>query len=64
MAGGGKSDLGEVLTRLDTHTLAKLKDWLDENRERAVERHGYDTWFAVRTLVGLETLFWLPSPRI
>jgi hypothetical protein len=63
--GWGKlSDLGEVLMRLDGHTLAKLRDWLDENRDRAVERHGYHTWLVLRTSVGLEALLAPLPPKM
>jgi hypothetical protein len=51
------SDFGEVFACLDAPTLAKLRDWLDENRDRAVERYGYYTWLNVRTRVGVEA--WL-----
>jgi hypothetical protein len=50
---GKQSDRGEVLMRLDANTLTKLRDWLDENRGRAVERYGYYTWLDLRTKVGL-----------
>jgi len=52
--GWGKfSDRGEVLMRLDANTLIKLRDWLDEERDRAVEDYGYYTWLDLRTQVGL-----------
>jgi hypothetical protein len=50
------SDRGEVLMRLDTHTLTNLRDWLEENRDRAVEDYGYYTWLDLRTTVGLVAL--------
>jgi hypothetical protein len=49
---GKFSDRGEVLRRLDAHTLTKLGDWLDENRDRAVEDHGYYAWLDLRKHVG------------
>ncbi len=36
---GRPSDLGEALTRLNARTLAKLRDWLDENTEEVVRRY-------------------------
>lgn len=53
---GKHSDRGEVFARLGPHTLAKLRDWLEENRDRAVEDYGYYTWLELRTTIGLEAL--------
>ena len=53
---GRKSDLGKVLRQLDSKTLAKLRDWLDERRDRAIEEYGDPAWHALRTRVGLAAL--------
>jgi hypothetical protein len=58
------SERGEVLSRLDGKTLAKLRDWLEENRDRAVERYGYYTWLRLRTEVGLQALFASLPPKM
>ncbi len=51
--GQGKySDRGKVLSRLYAKALCKLRDWLEENEEQAVERYMYNRWLALRTHVG------------
>jgi hypothetical protein len=54
---GRLSDRGEVLSCLDARTLTRLRDWLEENRDRVIERYGYYTWLDLRTEVGLDA--WL-----
>jgi hypothetical protein len=61
---GEYSDRGEVLMRLDAHTLTKLRDWLEENRDRAVELHGYHAWLRLRTEVGLLALLAPLPPKM
>ncbi len=41
------SDRGEVLKRLSTNTLAKLRDWLEVNGQEAVNRYGPQRYTAV-----------------
>jgi hypothetical protein len=48
-----RSDRGAVLRRLDAKTLRKLRDWLDENKERAVEHYGYGKWGLLRAEAGV-----------
>jgi hypothetical protein len=48
------SDRRAALMCLDATTLTKLRDRIEENRDRAVQRYGYDKWHELRTLVGLE----------
>jgi hypothetical protein len=52
--GGWKkfSDRGAVLGRLDAKTLGKLRDWLDENKDRAVERYNHGRWADLRADAG------------
>jgi len=51
--GPGKlSDLGYVLERIEPTTLAKLRDWLDNKKEEAVERNVFNSWQESRTFVG------------
>jgi hypothetical protein len=52
----GGSELGRALV-LDSETLYLLRDWLDENRERASEVYDARQWFQVWTMVG--TSAWL-----
>jgi hypothetical protein len=52
--GGWKkySDRGTVLGRLDAKTLGKLRDWLDKNKDRAVDDYGHGRWASLRADVG------------
>jgi hypothetical protein len=60
------SDRGAVLWRLDAKTLGKLRDWLDENKGRAVEHpdYGYYTWLDLRTSVGINALMASLPPKM
>jgi len=60
---GKRHELGEVISRLDAGKLTKLRDWLDENREQAIERYGDDAWLAVRVNVGLSALLKSLPPK-
>jgi hypothetical protein len=59
---GKFSDRGECLGRLKPKTLAKLKGWLDANKEEAVKRCGGNRFVGLRADVGiLARLAVLPS---
>jgi hypothetical protein len=47
------SDRGAALLRLDAKTLGKLRDWLDENKDQAVEDGRYTSWVRLRADVWL-----------
>jgi hypothetical protein len=41
---GQRSDLGNCLTDAHHTELRQLQGWLEENRERAIEKYGYGKW--------------------
>jgi hypothetical protein len=50
---GWKSDLGKVLALLDSKTLYKTWEWVDDNRDEAMSRYGaHNRSEVVRLLVG------------
>jgi hypothetical protein len=48
---GRKSDLGEVLERLDSKTLYIISDQLHTDRERLTHDYGYNQWLNLQTHV-------------
>jgi len=48
---GKVHSLGAFLNSLDTEALVRLRDWLDENQERATQLYGHHRWHTVRFLV-------------
>jgi hypothetical protein len=48
---GRKSDLGEVLERLDSKTLYMVSDRLATDKERLTHDHGYNRWLHLQTHV-------------
>jgi len=60
---GEFSDRGKVLMQLDTHTLTKLRNWLEEEgRDWAVK--DYYTWRRLRSEVGLHALLAPLPPKM
>src|SRR5215208_7215176 len=56
--GGWKkySDLGAVLMRLDAKTLRKLRDWLEEHKQEAIECYDKRRYKLLHEAVSLSTL--------
>jgi hypothetical protein len=61
---GKRSDRGEVLARLDAHALTGLRNWLEENKDRASDHYGYYMWLRLRTEVGLHALLAPLPPKM
>ena len=57
-SGGWKrySDLGAVLGRLDAKTLRKLRDWLEEHEQEAIEHYDERRYKLLHEAVSLSTL--------
>jgi hypothetical protein len=50
---GTYSDRGKTLDRLNSKTLARVRRWLEDNSDQAIERYGFGRWKGLRDSVAI-----------
>ncbi len=53
---GKYSDRGALLESLDADTLTQIRNWLEENKERAIEAYGFGEWSRLALAAGFGAL--------